>query len=293
MTGAGLDALTAGIAELLPPSDGDPGGPASGTVFKIERGAAGERIAYVRMFEGALRTRDRVRLGGRTDRKVTAISVFDRGSAVARDDVRAGEIAKVGGLGEVRIGDAIGGRTALPDRHFEPPTLETVVVPSDPRHGGRLRIALAQLAEQDPLIDVRQDNRRHELSVTLYGEVQKEVIGATLADEYGIDVSFRETTTVCVERLVGEGSAVERLGKGGNPFTATVGLRVEPAPPATGVVFALEVEATSVPLYVYKTVDEFRNALESTVRTTLDEGLCGWRVTDCTVALTEVGYASP
>ncbi|MER6694258.1 hypothetical protein, partial [Streptomyces minutiscleroticus] len=30
----------------------DPGGPVSGSVFKVERGAAGERIAYVRMFSG-------------------------------------------------------------------------------------------------------------------------------------------------------------------------------------------------------------------------------------------------
>ena len=60
ITGAGVDALTAGIAELLPRPTGDPEGPASGTVFKIERGPAGERIAYVRMFAGALRTRERV-----------------------------------------------------------------------------------------------------------------------------------------------------------------------------------------------------------------------------------------
>ena len=57
-----------------------------------------------------------------------------------------------------------------------------------------------QLAEQDPLIDVRQDDHRHEISVSLYGEVQKEVIGATLEREYGIAADFRETTTVCIER---------------------------------------------------------------------------------------------
>jgi ribosomal protection tetracycline resistance protein len=45
---------------------------------------------------------------------------------------------------------------------------------------------------------VRQDDIRQELSVSLYGEVQKEVIQATLAGDFGIDVGFRETTTVCV-----------------------------------------------------------------------------------------------
>jgi hypothetical protein len=44
----------------------------------------------------------------------------------------------------------------------------------------RLRIALARLAEQDALIDVRQDDSRGELSVSLYGEVRA-AIGAVLA----------------------------------------------------------------------------------------------------------------
>ena len=50
-----------------------------------------------------------------------------------------------------------------------------------------------QLAEQDPLIAVRQDGSV--LSVSLYGEVQKEVIGATLAAEYGVVAEFRDTET--------------------------------------------------------------------------------------------------
>ena len=62
-TGAGVDALMRGIVRLLPASSGDAEGPVSGTVFKIERGPAGEKIAYVRMFAGTLRARDRVRFG--------------------------------------------------------------------------------------------------------------------------------------------------------------------------------------------------------------------------------------
>jgi ribosomal protection tetracycline resistance protein len=54
-TGAGVDALIDGLAELLPATERDTDGPASGTVFKIERDPAGERIAYVRMRSGAVR----------------------------------------------------------------------------------------------------------------------------------------------------------------------------------------------------------------------------------------------
>src|SRR5919204_146076 len=212
ITGAGVEPLTSGIAELLPAASRDADGPVSGSVFKIERGPAGEKIAYARMFSGTVRMRDRVRFAEDGERKVTAISVFDRGSTVRRASVSAGEIAKLWGLTEIQIGDAIGRPRAHAEHHFAPPTLETVVVPRSPEEKGPLRVALAQLAEQDPLIDVRQDDLRQELSVSLYGEVQKEVIQATLADDFGIEVAFRETTTICIERPAGTGAAVEHIG---------------------------------------------------------------------------------
>src|SRR6266540_3123315 len=105
ITGAGVDSLIAGVKELLPAAAGEVDGPVSGAVFKVERGPAGEKIAYVRMFSGTVRTRDRLRFRRDDEGKVTAISVFDRGSAVQRASVAAGQIGKLWGLGDVQIGD--------------------------------------------------------------------------------------------------------------------------------------------------------------------------------------------
>ena len=284
LTGAGVDSLMSGIAELLPAAGRDTGGPPSGRIFKIERGAAGEKIAYVRMFSGTVRTRDRVRFGRNGERKVTAINVFAHGPAGRRASVSAGEIGKLWGLAEIQVGDAVGApRKHAEQRQFAPPTLETVVIPRHRADNGALRVALAQLAEQDPLINVRQDDARKEISVSLYGEVQKEVIGATLATDFGLDVSFRETTTIFIERPIGTGAADERLRKAPNPFLATVGLRIDPAAAGSGVEFRLEVELGSMPLAFFR-------AVEDTVRETLRQGIYGWEVTDCTVAMTHSGY---
>ena len=288
VTGAGVASLTAGIRELLPAAEGDAAGPVSGAVFKIERGPAGEKVAYVRLFSGTVRVRDRLRLGRDGEGgegKVTAIGVFEHGSAaVRRPSIAAGQIGKLWGLDEVRVGDQVGvPRTTGPGHHFDPPTLETVVVPCRPADKGALHVALAQLAEQDPLIDLRQDDLRQEVYVSLYGEIQKEVIGATLVADFGLEVGFRETATICVERPLGGGAAVERLHKAPNPFLATVGLRVEPAAAGSGVRFRVEAELGSMPL-------AFFAAVEDTVRETLRQGLYGWEVTDCTVAMTHSGY---
>ena len=299
LTGAGVAELMNGVAGLLPTAGRDAGGPVRGRVFKIERGEAGEKIAYVRMFSGTVRARDRVAFGLRSERKVTAVSTGRGrpaagqavpGQAVPGQAVAAGEIGRLWGLAEVKVGDTIraagqAGPAGLagPAGAFPPPTLETVVVPCDPAGKGALRAALAQLAEQDPLINVRQDDTRQEISVSLYGEVQKEVISATLAGEYGVGVTFRESTTIRIERPAGAGAAVERLHQPPNPFLATVGLRVEPAPPGSGVAFAIESELGSMPLAFFR-------AVEDTVRKTLAQGLHGWQVTDCTVAMTHSGY---
>ncbi|MFD7436216.1 GTP-binding protein [Streptomyces sp. NPDC059861] len=285
ITGAGVDALIGGIRDLLPTAGGDPGGPVSGTVFKVERGPAGEKVAYARLFSGTLRVRDRVPCGAeRTEGRITAISVFDQGSDTRQDALPAGRIARLWGLTEVRIGDSLGVPREPYGHIFAPPTLETVVVPGPGTDRRALHLALTQLAEQDPLIALRHDEARGETSVSLYGEVQKEVVQATLAGDYGLDVTFRETTPLCVERLAGTGSAVEFNRKDVNPFLATVGLRVDPAPPGAGVRFRLEVELGSMPYAFFK-------AVEDTVRETLDQGLHGWRIPDCTVTMTHSGYS--
>jgi hypothetical protein len=188
-----VDAVTNGIAEPLPAAVGDADGPVSGRVFKVERAPAGEKIAYVRMFSGTVRTRDRVRFGRDGEGKVTAVAVFDQGSAVQRASVTAGEIGKLWGLADVQIGDAVGEEHASAVEHrFAPPTLEAVVEPASGDDRARLRVALAQLAEQDPLIDVRQDDERHEFSISLYGEVQKEVTRRDAGND-PLDVAFCET----------------------------------------------------------------------------------------------------
>jgi ribosomal protection tetracycline resistance protein len=294
ITGAGIDDVISGITELLPTSQGDPAGPLSGTVFKIDRGTAGEKVAYVRLFSGTVATRDRLRFGENKIGKVTSIGVFDNGGIVQQPAITAGSIGKLTGLGEIRIGDAIGEHATADEQHyFRPPTLETVVVPRIPAIKGALHAALEQLAEQDPLINLRQDDVRQEMSVCLYGEVQKEVIQATLADEYGLDVTFRETTMICAERVVGTGASVDRLGGSYNPFIAGIGLRIEPAPVGAGVQFRLAVGLQTIPLYVYKELSIFRDAMTETIRKTLRQGLFGWQVADCVVTMTHSEYRSP
>ncbi|HEY1425988.1 MAG TPA: translation factor GTPase family protein [Caulobacteraceae bacterium] len=277
ITGAGVEAVRAGIAELLPAPEGDAAAALSGAVFKVERGGAGERIAYARLWGGHVDVRERVGVHGEA-RRITRIELFDDGGVRPVDSLPAGRIGKLWGLGDIRIGDPLGEPRRRLSRQFASPTLETGVRPVRAADKGRLFAALAQLAEQDPLIDLRQDDERGEIAVSLYGEVQKEVIRDTLAADYGLEADFAETTPICIERLAGEGAA---LWEPPYPFMARVGLRVAPLPPGAGVEFKLEVDVGSLPAAFFK-------AVEDAVRETLRQGLNGWEIPDAFVAMTHV-----
>jgi ribosomal protection tetracycline resistance protein len=285
LTGVGVDDVRAAIVRFLPASSGDPEAPLDAAVFKIDRGAKGEKVAWVRLFAGSVRVRDRI-----GDVKVTALEVFDHGGPVRRRVAVAGELAKVWGLHSVRIGDRLGGAEVFARQQFAPPTLEAVVEPADPGSGNELRLALEQLAEQDPLIGLRQSGR--ELSVSIYGDVQKEVLEETLRRDYGLAVTFLETRPICVERPVGMGEAGELLNAPTNPFNAQLGLRVEPAPEGSGVSFGLgTVTHDRIPLYAYKRREEFESAMAGYVRDALRVGLHGFEVIDCAVTLVDCWYS--
>ena len=90
-----------------------PAAPVSGTVFKVDRGPAGEKMAYVRMFAGTVRVRDRLTYhrGDGTDAARSPRSASS--SAAARSAPTrsaAGPDRQLSGLADVRIGDASASR---------------------------------------------------------------------------------------------------------------------------------------------------------------------------------------
>jgi ribosomal protection tetracycline resistance protein len=302
--GQGVHEVLAAIPELLPEASGDDATELTGRVFKIERSPAGDRVAYARLFTGSVHSRDKLPYGDREEARVTGLATIAPGGVRQVQTVGAGQIARLTGLTGIRVGDPIGvARLQDEERQFPPPALESVVAARRPGESGRMRAALNDLAEQDPLINVRQDDERGEVYVSLYGEVQKEVIGETLAGEYGVEVDFASTTTICVERLVGSAEALEVIsspthtnisGKSSptsdNPFAATLGLRIEPGPQGSGIGVRLDVDVKLMPLYIFHTVPQFEAQMARFVAEALEEGVHGWRLTDCIVTVFDCGY---
>lgn len=285
-TGAGLTALIQGIERLLPARLPDADGPVSGRIFKIERGWGGQKLCYLSLDSGTIYARQSILLP-KGHARVTAIDLVNGASSKLATKLEAGQIARVAGLSEARIGDVVGWlSTTTSNTHFAPPTLETRIRPNHPSEGANLWIALSQLAEQDPLINLRRSDDEKHVYVSLYGEVQKEVIRATLLSDFGLCSEFEESTVICIERVTEIGEALEEIFRESNPYLATVGLRVDPTPIGTGASFQIEVDSGLMPTSFYRAVEE-------AVWDTLSQGPSGWKVTDCRVSMTAAQQSSP
>ncbi len=280
VTGAGVAGLQDLVVSLLPRAATRPG-PAAGTVFAVDRDDRGRR-AWVRMWSGELRVRDRVGFGGARPVPVTELAVSTPDGAVTAATARAGEIAVVRGP-SARIGDTVGRPPRRREHRFAPPTLQALVEPEDPTRRTALYAGLTELADEDPLIDLHVDEVDGEAAVRLHGEVQKEVLAALLEERYGVRARFSETSVVCLERVAGTGASVDRIRERDNPYLAGIGLRVERAPVGHGVEFSPGIERGNLP-------PAFVAATEEGVRAGLGQGLHGWPVTDCVVTMTESGY---
>ncbi len=293
ITGIGAPALLADLTELLPSTTSQDGAPLSGVVFKLEREATGEKIAYVRIFAGSLRVKSEVTLlhrarDGEFETRIgksQKLQLFAQGKTLPAQSVEAGEFCKIWGWKEVKIGDVVGvWSDHIKSLHFATPWLETRIEARLPEQSHALYLALLELAEEDPLISILKEDLHQALYMRIFGEVQKEVIETTLLERYGVAVRFAETSIVCIEKPRGIGRATERMGAPDNPFLATVGLQVEPAPLGSGLTYRSP--SGAMPISYYR-------AIEETVRATLTQGLYGWEVTDLIVTITETEFAPP
>jgi ribosomal protection tetracycline resistance protein len=289
-TGAGVPELLQGIEEWIPATELPDEVPAAAYCFKIVRNPRGEKIAYARIAAGTLAPRQRVTVheaggSGEVEERITALDRFAAGMVKPTELAHAGDIVLLHGVRSVRIGDWIGEGAApagTSGHAFPAPPFESIVSPVDPAQASALHAALDQLAEQDPLIGLRVTGDG--LSVSLFGDVQKEVLSEMLLADYGVAARFGPSRIICIERVVGTGEAVEIIGAPENPYAAGVGFRVEAGPLDSGIRY--ECEFGSLPPAWYRVIEE-------TVFDWLAQGLQGWRVTDCVITLHSLHYWSP
>ena len=203
-------------------------------VYRVSRGAHGERLAWVKVTGGVLRAKEQLSgfdRGATWNEKVDQVRIYDADSFEIVREVPAGWVCAVTGLSQVLPGSALGAEARLAE-----PVLVPVLSYSVGAAGAdatTLVQALRELADEDPLLGVAWYEQLQEVHVQLMGEVQREVVARQLLDRFGLEVTFgaggilyRETVTAPV-RGAGHFEPLRHY--------AEVQLLVEPAERGAGV----------------------------------------------------------
>lgn len=203
-------------------------------VYRVSRGAHGERLAWIKVTGGVLRAKEQLSgfdRGAAWNEKVDQVRIYDADSFEIAREVPAGRVCAVTGLSQVLPGSALGAEARLAE-----PVLVPVLSYSVGAAGAdatTLVQALRELADEDPLLGVAWHEQLQEVHVQLMGEVQREVVARQLLDRFGLEVTFgaggilyRETVTAPV-RGAGHFEPLRHY--------AEVQLLVEPAERGAGV----------------------------------------------------------
>ena len=286
--GIGIAPLIDAISELLPTRNNNSHANLQAQVFKIERDKQGNKVSYLNITDGTLHNKNLLKFSrqdhdGFILEKASSLKIFANGTLEKTQVVNAGTIAQVFGLKQIKIGDYIG-KDNNNSIQFARPNLHTEIKATNHEDDIKLFKALQQLAECDPLIHAHRDPIRRQIMLSLYGEVQKQVIAEQLRQDYKIVVQFSESKIICVERPKHVGQAIHIMDLHNTPleFYATLGFKIEPGPLNSGIQYHLGVELGSLPKGYHSVVKE-------SVLQYLASGLHGWQVTDCIVTLTHTG----
>lgn len=259
-----------------------------GYVFKVEYTERKKRLSYLRLYHGTLHLRDTLLLSKKKKIKITEMCIPSNGEIVPADHACPGEIVILAD-DTLKLNDILGNEKLLPHKTWidnPMPLLRTTVEPQKPEQREALLNALAEIADTDPLLHFDIDTVTHEIMLSFLGKVQLEVICSLLEEKYHVGVAMKEPSVIYLERPLRKAEYTIHIEVPPNPFWASVGLSIEPLPIGSGVQYESRVSLG----YLNQS---FQNAVMEGVLYGCEQGLYGWKVTDCKICFEYGLYYSP
>ncbi|BBH23718.1 tetracycline resistance protein [Paenibacillus baekrokdamisoli] len=279
--GIGVSQLMDAVIHYLPSPGGLEEAPVAGVIFKMERDPIMGKIAYVRLYEGAIHNRDLVHNVTRDMQdKVTQIRRVHGQKTEDIGVLKAGDIAAVCGWSRARIGDIVGSPEGVPgEKRLAVPLLTVQVQWRNAAEYPAVVAAFQELADEDPLLDLQWLQEERELHLKVMGPIQMEVLTSILKGRFGLDVTFGAPSVIYKETpaVTGEGFIAYTMPK---PCWAILRFLIEPGERGSGLTYKTIVRGEQL-------LDSYQNEVARRVPEALQQGLLGWEVTDLKVTLVE------
>ena len=259
-----------------------------GRVFKIEYTDHKQRLVYLRLYSGTLHLRDTIILPSKKKVKLTEIYIPSNGEMIQTKIVCSGDIFIIPN-NTLRLNDIIGNEKILPCNVWNDktvPILRTRIEPIKIEEREKLLDALTEIADTDPLLRYYVDTITHEIVISFLGTVQLEVICSLLIEKYHINIRIEDPTVIYLEKPLQKADYTIHIEVPPNPFWASIGLSITPLPIGSGIQYESKVSLG----YLNQS---FQNAVREGINYGLEQGLYGWKVTDCKICFEYGVYYSP
>ncbi|MER3495406.1 MAG: elongation factor G [Armatimonadota bacterium] len=272
--------------------------PFAALAFKIMSDKYVGRLTFLRVYSGTLKKGTQVSVAyrdpstndfrTRTERvgRILEMHANDRKDI---DEVYAGEIVGVIGLGDVNTGHTIcdpNNLIALESIKFPEPVIQIAIEPKSKADQEKLGSSLQRLAQEDPTFRVFSDPETGQTIISGMGELHLEIIVDRLNREFGVQanqgkpqVAYRETVT---KQARARGRFIRQTGGSGQYGDCE--LIIEPLEAGQGFVFENKTVGGSIPR-------EYIPAVEKGVREGLIAGvMAGYPVVDVKVQVVDGSY---
>ncbi|MFN2130288.1 MAG: elongation factor G [Anaerolineae bacterium] len=264
--------------------------PLAALVFKVQTDPYMGRLAYLRVYSGAVRSGSRAYNPGKGKRE--RIGPLVRMYADHREDVdqvQAGDIGAVLGLKFTSTGDTLCTESSpviLESIVFPDPVISVAIEPRTEADQDKLSIALQRLAEEDPTFQIRYDEETGQTLISGMGELHLEVLVDRMLREFQVGANVGKPRVAYRETITGSQRSRGRFVRqsGGRGQYGDVVLELEPGERGEGLVFEADVSGSEVP-------KEYHAAVERGVREAMESGpVAGYPLVDIKVTLVGGSY---
>ena len=263
--------------------------PFVGLAFKIATDPFIGRLAYVRVYQGVLRSGSYVLNSTKgTKERIARLVLMHANHRQEVEVLHAGEIGAIVGLKASGTGDTLTDENEpviLESITFPEPVLEEAVEPKTKQDQEKMSAALIKLAEEDPTFRVHTNAETGQTIIAGVGEVQLDVLVDRLRREFNVQVNVGAPQVNYRETIRKTGEAQGRYVKqsGGHGQYGDVWLRFEPNP-GKGFEFVDAIVGGAVP-------KEFIKPTQQGLEDALNRGLlAGFPVIDVKATVFDGSY---
>ena len=210
--------------------------PFIGLAFKIATDPFIGRLAYVRVYQGVLKSGSYVYNSSHgVKERIARLVLMHANHRQEVEMLHAGEIGAIVGLKSTTTGDTLCTEdepVVLENLVFPEPVLEEAVEPKTKADQEKMSVALTKLAEEDPTFRVHTDPDSGQTIIAGVGELQLDVLVERMRREFKVEVNVGAPQVNYRETIRKTGEAEGRYVKqtGGHGQYGDVWIRFEPNP---------------------------------------------------------------